>query len=44
MENNIKFEQTLNDAQLAFINKCKRDGLLGCSITINNSQIWINFY
>lgn len=37
-------EQILDESQLAFINKCKKEGKSGCSITINNSQTFIGFY
>jgi hypothetical protein len=33
----------LDEGQLAFIEKCKLNGFAGCSITINNQQLWISF-
>ena len=34
----------LEQHQLAFIEMCKREGKLGCSLTINNQQTYVSFY
>ena len=39
-ENEIKLEPH----QLAFIEKCKKEGKLGCWLTINNQKTYISFY
>jgi len=33
----------LNEGQLAFIEQCKKNGMDGCSITVNNQQTWVSF-
>lgn len=34
----------LDESQLDFIKKCKIDGKMGCSITVNNQRVYISFY
>ena len=34
----------LDNSQLQFIEKCKQEGRAGCSLTINNRQIYLSFY
>lgn len=33
----------LDEGQLLFIEQCKRNGMPGCSITVNNQQMWVSF-
>jgi len=40
----IKFTNELDESQISYINKCKRDGKMGCSLTINNCQVFVSFY
>ena len=47
-DNNIKLHISdisvcLNEGQLAFIEQCKKSGMSGCSITVNNQQTWVSF-
>ena len=39
-ENEVK----LQPYQLEFIEKCKKEGNLGCMLTINNQQTYVSFY
>jgi len=39
-----KEEIKLDPHQFAFIEKCKATGKKGCSLTINNQQIYVSFY
>lgn len=34
----------LDEGQIAFMDKCMKEGKSGCSITINNQQCWVSFY
>lgn len=33
----------LDEGQMSFIEQCKRSGMNGCSITVNNQQSWVSF-
>jgi hypothetical protein len=33
----------LDEGQMLFIEQCKRSGMNGCSITVNNQQTWVSF-
>lgn len=37
-------EIKLEPSQLAFIDKCKKDGKIGCTLTINYQQTYVSFY
>jgi len=39
-----EFGYQLEEYQLQFIKKCKKEGKTGCSLTINNQQIYVSFY
>lgn len=42
-DNCFLYSVCLDEDHLSFIDKCKKRGLLGCSITVNNTQTYVSF-